>query len=115
MQGFLQTLLLYLLVCKTHAGFVTKKRGENAFKLQKETTTPSLKQQQDAIVAAALAYCAEEGCNQPPFAAAQAAASMLPAKKHEYNDWDDEMVVGFGTGVLACVVSLAVGFSFGYM
>jgi hypothetical protein len=71
-----------------------------------------LKQQQDAIAAAAAAYCSEEPCYPPPFAIAQAAAAMSPV---QHIDQDDDLVMGYGTGVLACVVSLALGFSLGYV
>ena len=110
MGKILQILILCLAATWASAAFAPKKR-EPAFKRQQEVQT-SLKQQQDAIAAAAAAYCSEESCFPPPFAIAQAAAVMTPV--HQI-DHDDDLVVGYGTGVLACVVSLALGFSLGYV
>ena len=93
------------------AAFAPKKR-EPAFSRQQEVQSSAFKQQQDAIAAAAAAYCSEESCYPPPFAIAQAAAAMTPT--HQI-DQDDDLVVGYGTGVLACLVSLALGFSLGYV
>jgi hypothetical protein len=111
MGKLLHFLFLCLLLTGVSAAFAPKKR-EHAFKRQQEAQNPATKQQQDAIAAAAAAYCSEESCYPPPFAIAQAAASMAPAQQQ---DLDDDLVVGYGTGVLACVVSLALGFSLGYV
>ena len=111
MGKILHILILCLVATGATAAFAPKKR-EPAFKRQQEVQTSSLKQQQDAIAAAAAAYCSEESCYPPPFAIAQAAAAMAPVQQL---DQDDDLVVGYGTGVLACVVSLALGFSLGYV
>lgn len=46
-------------------------------------------------------------------AAALAASSAALAAQYD-QDWDDESVVGYGTGIVACVVSLALGVGLGY-
>jgi hypothetical protein len=94
------------------AAFTPRKR-EHAFKRQQDVSNPSLKQQQDAIIAAAATYCSEESCYPPPFAIAQAAVAMTPI--HHEVEPEDDLVIGYGTGVIACVVSLALGFSLGYV
>lgn len=117
MGKLLQFLLLCWVATVASAAFAPKKR---AFKRQQQDQNPSLIQQQAAIAAAAAAYCSEQECYPPPFAFAQAAASMAPAEQHHHNhhahqDWDDDMVVGYGTGIVACVVSLALGLTLGYV
>ena len=50
-----------------------------------------------------------------PNAAAMAAfaTAMAPIAAHA-SDVDEATVIGYGAGLVACVVSLAVGFSIGY-
>jgi hypothetical protein len=108
----LQVIIWVLCFTDISAAFTPKKR-EHAFKRQQDVSNPSLKQQQDAIVAAAATYCSEESCYPPPFAIAQAAVAMTPM--HHEVESDEDLVIGYGTGVIACVVSLALGFSLGYV
>jgi len=91
----------------TSAAFAPK----SAFKRQE---TSSLTQQQEAMAAA---YCTEDSCYPPPLAFASDSSSEVtsssPTKRNE-QDLDEDFVIGYGTGVVACVMSLAVGFALGY-
>ena len=48
----------------------------------------------------------------PAFAFANPAASMSPAVVQQ--EEDDEEIIGYGTALISCVISLALGFSLGY-
>jgi hypothetical protein len=50
----------------------------------------------------------------PAFAFANPAASMSPAVMPQHEEEDDEMI-GYGTALVSCVISLALGFSLGYV
>lgn len=96
-----------------------------AFAPKKRETTPSRRAFMDsssprsaAAAAATTSYCPDEVCVSPPFmkhatSYKDADAAALAAQYEE--DWDDDTVVGYGTGIVACVVSLALGFSLGYV
>lgn len=89
--------LVVLVAAAFHASaFATKKREPTrpAFK----ATTPVQSEQEVAR---------EEQI--PVFAFAGQA--MVPV---QVVDYDDEAVIGYTTGLVACVVSLALGFSLGY-
>lgn len=48
----------------------------------------------------------------PVFAFANQAASMSPAVLPQNED--DDVLIGYGTALVSCVISLALGFSLGY-
>lgn len=109
MRQLLIFLVISMIISSASAAFGPKKR-ETAFKRQGQTESV------DALAAMlAAAYCTEEGCNPPPLAFSpstnrDATEQQFPVAREE----DDDFAIGYGTGVVACVVSLAMGFALGY-
>ena len=99
---FLQLVVLVVAIIQASA-FTTMKR---------EPTRPAFKTALANGNAAAAAAAVEHETpreDQPVFAFKGQA--MVPV---QVVDVDDEAVVGYTTGLVACVVSLALGFSLGY-
>mmetsp|Transcript_18351 Transcript_18351/g.42496 ORF Transcript_18351/g.42496 Transcript_18351/m.42496 type:complete len:124 (+) Transcript_18351:111-482(+) len=115
-------LVFALLVAETSA-FGPKKRESATSRPAFMDTNKQRREEATAATAAAAAtasvpYCADETCNSPPFTTGMFVATSYVeaalAAQNE-NDWDDDTVVGYGTGIVACFVSLALGFSLGYV
>lgn len=98
--------LVVLVAAAFHASaFATKKR---------ESTRPAFKAALAGNSAAAPVQSEQEVTREeqqvPVFAFAGQA--MVPVQVVDYDD--NEAVIGYTTGLVACVVSLALGFSLGY-
>ena len=97
---------LFLLLVSSAAAFTTKKidprtRPHPAFK----TSATVAKEPKDDATPAPVPG--------PAFARTNTAASMAPAVYHE-DDEDDDELIGYGTALVSCVISLALGFTLGY-
>jgi len=92
-----QTAFLFALIVACASAFSTPSSSRPAFKV------PSVLPKDEAKV------------DLNPNAAAIAAftTAMAPMAAHADNI-DEGVVIGYGAGLVACVVSLAVGFSIGY-
>jgi hypothetical protein len=96
--------LVVLVAAAFHASaFATKKR---------EPTRPAFKAALANGNSAAPVQSEQEVAREEQFPVfAFAGQAMVPVQVVHY---DDEAVIGYTTGLLACVVSLALGFSLGY-
>jgi len=92
-------LVVLAAVALSAEAFTTKKR---------EPTRPAFKTAVNAAVAATVEHEVQRE-DQPVFAFKGQA--MVPVQVEVI---DDEIEIGYTTGLLACVVSLALGFSLGY-
>mmetsp|Transcript_33858 Transcript_33858/g.48107 ORF Transcript_33858/g.48107 Transcript_33858/m.48107 type:complete len:113 (-) Transcript_33858:460-798(-) len=110
MRPPLNLFMFFLLTFSADAAFAPKKR-EPAFKRNQEAGSID-----DAIASAAAAYCTEDGCSPPPLAFAPSTSNhQVPATTTKKNqEVDEDFAIGYGTGVVACVFSLAMGFALGY-
>ncbi|KAL7505848.1 hypothetical protein ACHAXN_003282 [Cyclotella atomus] len=75
--------------------------------------TPATRSPVKSTKAAPLAVSREETQQKNAAAIAAFATAMAPFAAHAA-DVDEGVVIGYGAGLVACVVSLAVGFAIGY-
>uniref|UniRef100_A0A7S1D6W9 Uncharacterized protein n=1 Tax=Cyclophora tenuis TaxID=216820 RepID=A0A7S1D6W9_CYCTE len=117
--------LFFLFLVTEASAFTTKKReatpGRHAFmdsnsQRRQEGSATASAAAAVATSTAAATYSPDEIHGPPTFikTAAPLGPQVAAVAAQYEEDWDDDTVVGYGTGIVACVVSLALGFSLGY-
>mmetsp|Transcript_20038 Transcript_20038/g.32367 ORF Transcript_20038/g.32367 Transcript_20038/m.32367 type:complete len:108 (-) Transcript_20038:209-532(-) len=101
MKSFQQVLLLLVAAVACVSGFapVTTPRSAKSLAMANKSPEPINEFMKDEKKAAAVAAFA---------------TAMAPFAAHAETAVDEATVIGYGAGLVACVVSLAVGFAIGY-
>ena len=92
--------------------FAPKKRGESS-----TSTRPAFKSHHAVIKEETPDCASSQSCSNPPsfaFKATSSSEAVMELQDDEL-DFDDDVVIGTATGIVACAVSLALGFSLGYV
>lgn len=104
-----QLILLCFASLQGADAFAPKKRGESS------SSTRTAFKSHHAVVKEE-ECTATQTCNDLPFALKATTNSEAVMEWHEDEwDFDDDVVIGTATGIVACAVSLALGFSLGYV
>lgn len=110
---------LILLVCihfQEAAAFTTQKREPSRVAFQ----TSSRNSKEDSAAAApgpapaATTRGAGSSSNTAAFAFAPAQQVQRYAEYYAGEELDDELVIGYGTALVSCILSVALGFGLGY-
>jgi hypothetical protein len=105
-----QFILLCFAAVQGAGAFAPKKRGESS-----SSTRPAFKAHH-AVVKEEECTAAQTCNDPPPFAFKATPSSEAVMELHDDElDFDDDVVIGTATGIVACAVSLALGFSLGYV
>jgi hypothetical protein len=113
-------LVSFLVLClaalhRTNA-FAPKKRGDSST----SPTRPAFKNHHTVVKEEVPECTASQTCSTPPSFAfkattSHAEASVVVEWQDDDLDFDDDVVIGTAAGIVACAVSLALGFSLGYV